>query len=114
MFYIYCGSVTGNNRLLPNKIGQLLDIDTSALTIPTGCFNGIFDGTEPPYEDVDMYIRFSNDIRVYIYGRIPFKLLKQLKNNEYVIFVLSNSLGDNLERNNRYIIITSKLATKKN
>jgi bifunctional DNA-binding transcriptional regulator/antitoxin component of YhaV-PrlF toxin-antitoxin module len=106
-FYIYLESVTGNCKLLPEIIGRLLDIDTSALTIKKGCFNGIFDGTVPPYDDVDFYVKLSNDICLFVYGKLPSKPLTELKNNEYVLFMLSDDINGKLERKeNRYIYIT--------
>jgi len=62
LFFSYLESVTGNKRLLPDLIGQLFNIDLSSATVLAGCFNGISDGTKPPYDDVDFYIRLSNDI----------------------------------------------------
>lgn len=107
LFFGYAASVTGNIRLLPDLLGRLLNIDLSDTTVPTGCFNDIFDGTEPPYEDVDFYVRLQNGIRVYVYGSIPYRELKKLKNNEYVLIVLSDDLNGNIERKaNRHIYIT--------
>lgn len=86
LFFGYAASVTGDNRLLPNLLGQLLNIDLSETTVPTGCFNGI---------------------HVYIYGSIPYKELKELKDNEYVLIVLSDDLNGSIERKaNRHIYIT--------
>ena len=99
-FYVYLQSVTGNSRLLPNEIGRILNIDTSSSTIETGCFNGIFDGTDSPYDDVDFYVKSDNEIFVFIYGRIPIEPLKKLRENEYVIFMLSSDLNGTIERNN--------------
>ena len=107
LFFGCLESVTGNKRLLPDLFGQLLNIDLSDTKVPTGCFNGIFDGTEPPYEDADFYVRFQNGIGVYVYGSIPCKELKELKNDEYVLIVLSDDLNGNIERKaNRHIYIT--------
>jgi hypothetical protein len=106
LFFGYAASVTGNIRLLPDLLGQLLNIDLSDTTVTTGCFNGIFDGMEPPYENVDFYVRFQNGIRVYVYGSIPYKELKELKNNEYVLIVLSDDLNGYIERKgNRHAYI---------
>jgi len=68
LFYGYMQSVTGNERLLPNIIGELLNIDLSSVTAKTACLNGIFDGNEPLYDNVDLYIKFDNDIIVYVFG----------------------------------------------
>jgi bifunctional DNA-binding transcriptional regulator/antitoxin component of YhaV-PrlF toxin-antitoxin module len=108
-FYVYLESVTGNSRLLPDLVGRLVDIDASSLTVQTGCFNGISDGTEPPYDDVDFYIKLSNGICLFIYGSIPSKPLIELRNNEYALFMLSNDINGSLERKaNRYIYLTKK------
>jgi hypothetical protein len=72
----------------------LLDIDLSSVYVKTACFNDIFDGTEPPYEGVDLYIRFSNDIRVYVYGSEPKERQKELDEHEYVLIILADSLNN--------------------
>jgi len=105
-FYIYLSSVTGNPYLLPNEISRILNIDTSTLTIKTGCFNGVFEDIVPPYDDVDFYVKFNNDVCLFLYGRIPSDTLKELKDNEYVVFMLSNDLSGIIERNiGRHIYI---------
>jgi len=43
LFYVYLESVTGNERLLPDTLGRILDIDLSTTLVSTACFNGIFD-----------------------------------------------------------------------
>lgn len=107
IFYKYLESVTQNNRLLPDLICKIIDIDSSSLTVSTGCFNGI--NTIPPYDDVDFYIILSNDIRVFIYGSISVKTLRALKDNEYVLFVLTDDINDKIERNpNKHIYIGDK------
>ena len=98
-FYVYLSSVTGDYRMLPNEIGRILNIDFSSSTIETGCFNGIFDGTDSPYDDVDFYIKSSNGICVFVYSKIPPEPLKELKENEYVIFMLSDDSNGAIERN---------------
>jgi len=103
VFYGYLSSVTGDSRLLINKIGKIINIDVSALSLDKGCFNGIFDDTVPPYNDVDFYVRLSNGICVFVYGGIPQNPLKELKEYEYVIFLLSDDLGNKIERTNNYI-----------
>jgi hypothetical protein len=107
LFYVYLQSVTGNKRLLPDLLGRILNIDLSETLVKTGCFNGIFDDTKPPYDNVDFFVRFDNDVRVYIYGSITDKEKKELNNNEYILFILSDALNGNIERNaDRYIYIT--------
>ena len=106
LFYVYSGSVTGNDRLYPDLISRLLDIDLSSASVKTACLNGIFDGTKPPYDDIDIYIRFNNDIRVFVYGSIPNEPLKELDEKEYVLIVLSDNLNGQIERNlNRHTYI---------
>ena len=106
-FYIYLESLSGNNRLLADIIGRLLNIDTSSLTIQKGCFNGIFDGTVPPYDDVDFYIKLNNNICLFIYGSIPSTPLIELKNSEYVLFMLSDDITGSMEQKaNRHIFLT--------
>ena len=99
-FYHYLSSVTGNFRLLPDEIGRILNIDLSSSTIKTGCFNGVFDGTNSPYDDVDFYVKLDNGIFVFIYGRVLAEPLKKLRENEYVVFMLSNDSNGTIERNN--------------
>ncbi|MCL2883976.1 MAG: hypothetical protein FWF49_00640 [Oscillospiraceae bacterium] len=107
-FYSYLESVTGNDRLLPDLIGLLLGIDAFSFTIQTGCFNGIFDDTVPPYEDVDFYLKLSNGICLFIYGSIPSAPLVDLKDNEYVLYMLSDDAHKGtLERKaNKHIYLT--------
>ena len=105
-FYVYLSSVTGNPRLLPSEFGRILNIDTSSLALSTGCFNGTFDDTTPPYTNVDFYIKLSNDIRIFVYGSVPSDSLKGLRDNEYVVFMLSNDSNGVIERNiDRHIYI---------
>ncbi|MFA7673697.1 MAG: hypothetical protein WCY62_07585 [Clostridia bacterium] len=107
LFFVYLESITGNKRLLPDLIGQLLDIDLSSTTVPSGCFNGIFDGTEPPYNDVDFYMKLSNDLKIFIYGSIRDHIEKELEDNEYVVFIITDNLSGNIIRKpNRYIYLT--------
>jgi hypothetical protein len=107
LFYVYAGSVTGNSRLYPDLISRLLDIDLSSASVQTACLNGIFDGTAPPYIDVDLYIKFYNDIRVYVYGSIPNEPLREIEENEHILIVLSNDIiNGNIERkSNRHTYI---------
>ncbi len=107
LFYCYLESVTRNKRLLPDLIGQSCNIDLSSATVLAGCFNGISDGTKPPYDDVDFYIRLSNDIRVFIYGSMRDRMVKELKDNEYVIYIDANNFSGNIIRKpNRHIYLT--------
>ena len=108
LFFNYLSSVSGNKRLLPDIISKLLEIDLSSTFAKTGCFNGIFDNTEPPFNDIDFYIKFQNDIRIYIYGSIPNKELKKITDNEFVLIILSDNLSGAIERKNNghYCIIS--------
>jgi hypothetical protein len=98
MFFSYSRRVSGKNGLWVDVISKILDIDFSDITMTTGCFNGVNDGTEPPYGNPDCYIKMSNGTRVYIYGAVQDGELKQLKDNEYVLFVLSDIVTDDIER----------------
>ncbi len=62
-FYLYLKSVSGNERLLPSVLGKLLGIDLSDVSVITSCFNGVNDGSKPPYDNVDLYIKLNNDIK---------------------------------------------------
>lgn len=106
LFYVYAGSVTGNSRLYPDLMSRLLDIGLSSANVQTACLNGIFDGTEPPYNDVDLYIKFNNDIRVYVYGSIRNEKIREIEENEYILIVLTNDINGHIERKpNRHIYI---------
>ncbi len=94
-FYPYLRSVSGDEHLLPLVIGKMLDTDLTDVSIVTACFNGVNDGSKPPYDNVDLYIKLNNDIKVFVYGRKQ-EHLTDLKENEYVIFLLSNALSDNI------------------
>ncbi len=90
-FYPYLRSVSGDEQLLPSLIGNILGVDLSNVTVETACFNGVNDGSQPPYDNVDLYIKFNNDIKVFVYGR-KLEHLYELKDNEYVIFLLANEI----------------------
>lgn len=106
LFYIYAGSVTGNSRLYPDLMSRLLDVDLSSASVQTACLNGIFDGIKPPYNDVDLYIKFDNDIRVYVYGSIHNEQLREIEENEYILIVLANDINGHIERkSNRHVYI---------
>lgn len=104
-FYPYLRSVSGDEHLLPLVIGKMLDIDLTDVSIVTACFNGVNDGSKPPYDNVDLYIKLNNDIKVFICGRKP-EHLAELKENEYVIYLLSSNISDNItQRSNHHIFI---------
>ena len=104
-FYLYLKSVSGNEWLLPSVLGKLLGIDLSDVSVITSCFNGVNDGSKPPYDNVDLYIKLNNDIKVFVYGKKQ-ERLTDLKENEYVIFFLSNDLSGNVTylENNQIIV----------
>lgn len=104
-FYSYLRSVSGNERLLPSVLEKLLGIDLTTVSVATACFNGVNDGSKPPYDNVDLYIKLNNDIKVFVHGKKQ-KRLTDLKENEYVIFFLSNDLSGNVTylENNQIIV----------
>ena len=67
-FYPYLRSVSGSERLLSSVLEKILGIDLSDVLIVTACFNGVNDGSDPPYVNVDLYIKFNNDIKVFVYA----------------------------------------------
>lgn len=104
-FYPYLRSVSGDEHLLPLVIGKMLDIDLTDVSIVTACFNGVNDGSKPPYDNVDLYIKLNNDIKVFVYGRKQ-EHLTDLKEKEYVIFSLSKDLPGNItQTENNHIFI---------
>lgn len=102
-FYPYLRSVSGDERLLPANLEKILGVSLSGVSVVTACFNGVNDNSQPPYDNVDLYIRLSNNIKIYVYGRNQ-KHLVELKENQYSIFILNSSF-DNIVRNNGNILI---------
>jgi hypothetical protein len=98
MFYSYSRRVSGKSGLWAEVMSKILGLDFSCVTMTTGCFNGVNDGTEPPYGNPDCYIKMSDGTKIYIYGAVQDVELKQLKDNEYVLFALSDTVTDNIER----------------
>lgn len=104
-FYPRLRSVSGDEHLFPSVLEKILGIDLADVSVVTACFNGVNDGSKPPYDNVDLYIKLSNDIKVFVYGRKP-EHLADLKENEYVIFFLSNDLTGNItQTENHHILI---------
>jgi hypothetical protein len=97
-FYGYSKRVSGKNGLWADVMSKILGVDFAGATMTTGCFNGVIDGTEPPYGNPDCYIKMSDGTRVYIYGAVLSGELKKLKENEYVLFALFDTITDNIER----------------
>lgn len=83
-FYPYLRIVSGDERLMPSFLGKTLGIDLTDVSVTTACFNGVNDGSKPPYDNVDLYIKLNNGIKVFVYGRKQ-ELLTELKENEYII-----------------------------
>lgn len=104
-FYSYLRSVSSDEHLLPSVIGRMLDIDLTDVSVVTACFNGVNDGSKPYYDNVDLYIKLNNGIKVFVYGREQ-EHLTELKENEYVIFLISNDLSGNItQTENHHILI---------
>lgn len=104
-FYPYLLSVSGDERLLPLVLEKILKIDLSDITVVTACFNGVNDGRKPPYDNVDLYIKLNNEIKVFVYGRKQ-EHLTELKENEYVIYLLSSDISNNITQEaNHHIFI---------
>ena len=104
-FYPFLRSISGDVRLLPSVLAKLLSIDLIDTFVITACFNGVNDDSKPPYDNVDLYIKLSNDVKVFVYGRKK-EQITNLKENEYVIFFLSNDLSGNITHlKNNHIII---------
>ena len=94
-FYPYLRSVSGDDHLLPSILERILGVYLSDVSVITACFNGANDGSKPPYDNVDLYIKLNNEIKVFVYGRKQ-EQLTELKENEYVIFFFSNDLLGNI------------------
>ena len=104
-FYLYLRSVSGDERLLPSVLEKLLGIDLTDISVITACFNGVNDGSKPPYDNVALYIKLNNGIKVFVYGKKQ-ERITDLKENEYVIFFISNNLSGNITyvENNQIIV----------
>ena len=94
-FYLYLRSVSGDERLLPSVLEKLLGIDLTNISVVTACFNGVNDDSKPPCDNVDLYIKLNNGVKVFVYGRKQ-RLLNVPKENEYVIFFISDNLSSNI------------------
>lgn len=96
-FYPYLRSVSRDEHLLPSLIGNVLGVDLSNVTVETACFNGVNDGSDSLYVTVDLYIKFNNDIKVFVYGRQPQNFV-DLKENEYAIYLLTDEIIGNITK----------------
>ena len=104
-FYSYLRSVSCDERLLPSVLEKILGVDLSDVSVITACFNGVNDGSQPPYNNVDLYIKLNDNVKVFVYGRKQ-EHLTELKENEYVIYLLSSNISDNIEQtSNHHIFI---------
>ena len=104
-FYPYLRSVSGDERLLTENLEKILGISLSGVSVVTACFNGVNDNSQPPYDNVDLYIKLSNNIKVYIYGRNQEHIV-ELKENEYVICLVAGAVTPTIRQNvNRYFFI---------
>ena len=104
-FYPYLRSVSGDARLLPSALEKILDIDLTDVSVVTACFNGVNDGSKPPYDNVDLYIKLNNDIKVFVCGRNQEDIV-ELKENEYVICLIADEITNDIKRKeNHHIFI---------
>lgn len=104
-FYPYLRSVSGDARLLPSALEKILDIDLTDVSVVTACFNGVNYGSQAPYDNVDLYIKLSNDIKVFVYGRNHEDIV-ELKENEYVICLVTDEIKNDIKLNkNHHIFI---------
>lgn len=99
-FYPYLRSVSGDEHLLPSVLEKILGVDLSDVSVISACFNGVNDGSKPPYDNVDLYIKLNNGIKVFVYGRKQ-EIFIDLKENEYAIFLLSSDLSGNITHTNK-------------
>jgi len=105
LFYSYLQSVSGDEYLFPSILGKLLGVDLADAFVTTACFNGVNDDTLAPYGDVDFYVKLSNGIKVFVYGKRQMESVT-LKENEFVIFVNSDTITGNIVRKeNRHIYL---------
>ncbi len=98
MFFPYLTSICGIPEALSAIIGKITGVDFSGTSIVTGCFNGINDESIAPYDSPDLYCKWDDGKRVYMYGTIVQGDLSVLKEDEHVLFALSNKITDNIER----------------
>ena len=109
MFYPYLTSVCGIPEVLSAIIGRIIGVDFTGTPIVTGCFNGINDDSVALYGNPDLYCKWDDGKRVYVYGTIVQEDLSVLKENEHVLFVLSDTITDNIKRtSDRYIYMRSE------
>lgn len=84
LFYPYLRSVSDDERLLPTFLEKHLNMDLLGALVVTACFNGVNDGSIPPCDNVDLYIKLSNGVKVFVYGRET-KNSNPLNPDEYVM-----------------------------
>ena len=104
-FYQCLRSVSGDESLLPAVLERILGINFTGASVITACFNGVNDGSKPPYDNVDLYIKLNNDIKIFVYGRNQEDIVV-LKENEYVICLVADETTNDIKRNeNHHIFI---------
>lgn len=104
-FYSYLRSVSGDERRLTANLEKILGVSLSGVSVVTACFNGVNDNSQPPYDSVDLYIKLSNNIKVYIYGSNQEHIV-ELKENEYVICLVAGEVTPTIRQNvNHHIFI---------
>lgn len=104
-FYPYLRSVSGDERLLTANLEKILGVSLSGVSVVTACFNGVNDNSQPPYDNVALYIKLSNNIKVYVYGGNQEHLV-ELKENEYVICLIADEITNDIKRNgNHHVFI---------
>lgn len=104
-FYPYLRSVSGDTRLLPSALEKILDIDLTDVSVVTACFNGVNDGSQAPYDNIELYIKLNNDIKVFVCGRNQEDIV-ELKENEYVICLIADEITNDIKRKeNHHIFI---------
>lgn len=108
IFFPHLQSVCGFSNALPKIISKILYRDLTEELIATGCFSGMTDNTSAPYGNPDFYIKFCNGVRIYVYGKKVKVKRIPLKENEYVLFVLSDNITTHIKRNaNRHFYMTN-------
>lgn len=106
-FYPYLRSVSGDEQLLPSVLGKLLGIDLIDFSVITACFNGVNDDSQSPYDNVDLYIRLNNGIKVFVYGREQ-KPLVELKDREYVICFVVEEITEDVKHISKNHILLNR------
>ena len=104
-FYPYLRSVSGDAGLLPSTLEKMLGIDLTDISVVTACFNGVNDGSKAPYDNVDLYIKLNNDIKVFVYGRNQENVVELKENNITIADTESAAIAYICKANNIECII---------